>query len=58
MSASSEDATVGGKPVKVVTTMLGGSVYDVQYIYGLGDTVFTVVGGSDELIEELLSKLP
>jgi hypothetical protein len=58
MSASAEDATVGGKPVKVVTTMLGGSVYDVQYVYGLGDTIVTVVGGSDELIAEALGLLP
>jgi len=58
MSASAESATVGGKPVQVVTTMLGGSVYQVQYIYGYGDTIFTVVGGSDDLIAEALSQLP
>jgi hypothetical protein len=38
--------------------MLGGSVYQVQYLYGLGDTVITVIGGSDELIEEGISLLP
>ena len=58
MSATAEDATIGGKPVSVITTLLGSSVYDVQYIYGLGDTIVTVKGGSAEIIAEALSKVP
>jgi hypothetical protein len=58
MSASAQSSTVGGKPVQVVTTLLGSSVYQVQYIYGYGDTIFTVVGGSEDLIAEALSQLP
>jgi hypothetical protein len=58
MEATAEDATLGTKPVKKITTTFAGSVYDTQYLYVLGDTLFTVTGGSDELIEEALSLLP
>ena len=58
MHATAEETTIAGKPVTVITTTLGGSVYDVQYIYGLDDTIVTVKGGSEEIINEAFSKLP
>jgi hypothetical protein len=58
MEATAEDATMGTKPVTKITTTYAGSVYDTQYLYVMGDTLFTVTGGSDELIEEALSLLP
>jgi len=59
MSASAEPATLGDRQVTVVTTTLGSStIVDRQYLYRVGDAVFTVKGTSDALIAEAVRRTP
>ena len=52
---SAESVTVGGKSVLQMT---GGGVDGAAYLYFADGSVFTVVGPSTELAEQLLSELP